>query len=617
VNEESLGQGRASTGKLILRLLGEGLQYRWRCLGVLSLHLLLVALSLSGLGLTGVGIDFIRHHVDPSSAAPNWPFGLEPPAHWPPMAVVALLAGCVFALALTNATLRYTAALTSAGLSQQMLIRVRTGVYAKLQRLSFHFYDAGESSSIINRAAGDANAVRNFVDGVLIRMLTVLLTVLVYLVYMFQVHVTLTIVCLLTSPLLWCGAVIFSRIVQPEYRRASELGDELVRTLVESVQGIHVVKGFAAEGEQIARFHEANQRIRAQKESIFWKVSTFQPLMGLLTQVNMLVLIGYGGYLVIRGQLALGSGLFVFAGLLREFANQVGQITNVANTIQRSLISAQRVFEVLDAPIQISSPPDAVPLPAAQGAIAFEGVSFGYRPGQTMLHDVSFAIEPGECIGITGETGAGKSTLLSLIMRFYDVQHGRVQVDGIDVRRLDLDDLRRNIGIVFQDSFLFSTTVADNIAFGHPQASQEHIERAAQTAAAHEFVTELPEGYQTLVGEYGANLSGGQRQRLALARALLPDPVILLLDDATAAVDPATEHDIREAVESARQRRTTIVVSNRLSMLRGTDRTIVLDGGRIVDTGTHDELFERCAYYRRLAELQFAESADEAVGIGV
>ncbi len=591
---------------LLRRLISIGFEYRRGCVEMIAMHLGLVALTLSGLGLTGLGIDYIRSVIEAGSAAPHWPLGVRPPAHWTPMQVVIAIAAAVMASGLLTALLRYFAAIAAAKLTQRILLRLRSDVYAKLQRLNFHFYDSGESSSIINRAAGDVNSVRSFVDGVIIKVLSVLLTLVVYLVYMLKVHVPLTVLCLCTTPLLWWGASRFSRTVQPAYRRASQLGDAMVRTLVENLQGIHVVKGFAREPEEIERFRHANDAIQIEKESIFRLLSTWQPTIGFLTQINMLILIGYGGWLVIQGQMALGSGLFVFANLLHEFANQVGQITGVANTIQASLVGAQRVFEVLDSPIKIVSPAHAVVLAKAKGEIAFEGVTFGYKAESPVLREINVTVRPGECLAITGETGSGKSTLLSLLMRFYDADRGAVRVDGHDVRSLEIDSLRRNIGLVFQEAFLFSHTVAANIAFGRPDASPAEIERAARIACADRFVEEMPDRYETVVGEHGANLSGGQRQRLSIARALLLDPPILLFDDATASVDPETEHEIREALDSAMQGRTTIVVSNRLSTLRRADRVLILENGQVTAIGTHDELLRSSEYYRRLAELQFA-----------
>lgn len=599
-----------SSTKLLRRLMRLALEYRRPCAVVLLLQTVLVALSLSTLGLTGLGIDYLSSEVLPGAGPPDWPLGLQPPSSWTPFQVITALSGTIFAVAVVTAGLKYLAAIASGALSQAILIRIRTEVYAKLQQLSFEFYDSGESSSIINRAAGDANNVRNFVDGVIIRLITVILTLTVFLIYMFRMHVNLTLACLATTPFLWIGAAVFSKLVQPAYRKASELGDVMIRTLVENLQGIQVVKGFAREADQAEKFREANHNIRDLKGTIFFRISTFQPAMGLLTQFNMLVLIGYGGVLVIRGELALGAGLFVFANLLHEFANQVSHITNVVNSIQSSLASAERVFEVLDEPILISSLPNAARLPAITRSIELEHVNFGYHRDRPILRDVSLCIQAGECIGITGPTGAGKTTILSLLKRFYDVSSGQIRLDGTDIRNLNLDDVRRGMGIVFQESFLFSNTVAANIAFGVPTASQEDIETAAKIASADGFIRELELGYESIVGEHGSNLSGGQRQRLALARAVLTNPSVLLLDDATASVDPETEHEIREAMVSAMRGRTTIIVSNRLSTLRQTDRIIVLQNGMIDAVGTHDELLQSCSYYRELVDLQTQESLE-------
>lgn len=607
-NNEEKEHRKVSSSQLLRRLLRLALEYRGPSAVVLLMQTVLVALSLSTLGLTGLGIDYLSSQVLKNADPPKWPFGLYPPAAWSPPEIITALSAAILMVALATAALKYLAAVASGALSQHILIRVRTEIYAKLQQLSFQFYDSGESSSIINRAAGDANNVRNFVDGVIIRLMTVLLTLTVFLIYMLKMHVGLTLACLATTPLLWIGAAVFSKVVQPAYRKASELGDVMIRTLVENLQGIQVVKGFAREDDQADKFRQANHNIRDLKESIFFKISTFQPAMGLLTQFNMLVLIGYGGVLVIRGELALGAGLFVFANLLHEFANQVSHITNVVNSIQSSLASAERVFEVLDAPVMISSRPDAQRLSAIQKSIEFEHVSFGYHPEKPILKDVCLTIHAGECVGITGPTGSGKTTLLSLLKRFYDVSSGRILLDGTDIRDQNLDDVRRATGIVFQESFLFSNTVAANIAFGDPMASQEQIEEAARIASADGFIRELPDGYESMVGEHGSNLSGGQRQRLALARALLIGPSVLLLDDATASVDPETEHEIREAMVSAMQGRTTIVISNRLSTLRQTDRIVVLQNGLIDAIGTHEQLLESCSYYRELVDLQTHET---------
>jgi ATP-binding cassette subfamily B protein len=599
----------ASHWGLVARMLWLGWQFRTNCLAVLVLNLLLVALNLTGLQLAGLGIDVLRRALQPNSPIPQWPLGWTPPSNWSPMTLISVVAGLVLVVAVVQAALKFVTAVVGAALSQQIVIQLRTDVYDKLQRLSFHFFDSHDSSSIINRVAGDVQAVRGFVDGVLLKVLTVALSLGVYLAYMLSVHAMLACACLLTSPLLWVGAVWFSRTVRPLYKRSSDLNDKLILRLSENVQGIQVVKGFAREEDEIARFEEANRQLKDQKYDIFWKLSVYQPTMGFLTQISQLVLIGYGGALVIQGQLPLGAGLFVFANLIHEFANQVGHIINIANSAQTSLTGAERVFAVLD----------AISLGRSQGRITFENVRFAYKakvsstadkPPEAVLQDISLQIEPGEIIGLVGETGAGKTTLLNLIARFYDADAGRVLIDGIDVRQFNLQELRRNIGLVFQESFLFSNTVAANIAFGQPGADLKQVEEAARLAAAHEFVADLPEGYDSLIGEHGANLSGGQRQRLAIARALLLDPPILLMDDATAAVDAETEHEIQQAIASAQHGRTTLLVSNRISALKRTDRIYVLHEGQIVESGSHAELMQLDGEYAKLARIQFGDAND-------
>jgi ATP-binding cassette subfamily B protein len=333
-------------------------------------------------------------------------------------------------------------------------------------------------------------------------------------------------------------------------------------------------------------------------------LALFTPITQFLSQFSLVILFAYGGWLYVRGRIPLGSGLVVFAGLLQQFNGQVANITTIANSVQQSFIAARRVFEVLDTPSEVRSRPNPIPPGRLSGRIVFEDVTFGYTPQSRALESISFAAAPGQVVGIFGLTGSGKSSLLSLVPRFYDPQHGRILADAHDLRDLDLDSYRRQIGIVYQESFLFSNTVAANIAFGNPSATQDQIEAAARAASAHDFILSLPEGYETVLGEAGADLSGGQRQRLALARALLLKPTILILDDPTASVDARTEQEIVSALRLAMAGRTAFVVANRLSLLRRADFILVLDQGRLLQTGTHQELVQTPGPYRQTALLQ-------------
>lgn len=554
--------------------------------------------------MTGLGIDFIRHTLQPDAPVPRWPFHFSPPTDWTPLSIILFIAGAIVLLALIRAALNALYSIQLAKLLQRnVVVNLRSEIYAKLQSMSFRFFDETASGSIINRVTGDVQNTRLFIDGVIIQGLIMILSLAFYLFYMVNIHPTLTLLCLCTTPLLWLMTHIFTTRVRPLYKENRELADHLTLTFSEILQGIQVVKGFAREPEVTAQFAEANRQIRDQKRGLINQISYFSPAIEFLTQVNLVILLGYGGYLVIQGRLPLGAGLVVFAGLLQQFSSQVANIGAIANSIQESLTAARRVFEVLDAPIEIQSPPNAIRKPHLQGAVTFEQVSFGYDPDLPVLRDITFTASPGQCIAIAGATASGKTTLLSLIPRFYDPRHGRILIDGTDVRELDLNDLRHNVGIVFQESFLFSTTIAANIAFGNPSVAREAIEQAARIAQAHDFITSLPKGYDTVLGEGGSTLSGGQRQRLAIARALLLNPAILILDDPTAAIDPKTEHEIMAAMESAMRGRTTFVVTHRLSSLQRADKILVLERGRIVQTGTHASLLTIKGAYQQLAAI--------------
>jgi ATP-binding cassette subfamily B protein len=597
-----------STGKLVRRLLALAWQFRADCVWSVALSLILLLLGIAGLQLLGLVIDVIRQALDSSLPLPAYPFGWHPPATWSALQIVTILALTIVAQALIRAVLTYAYNMLTARLTQGEIVpTLRAQLYAKLQRLSFSFFDVHGSNSIFNRVTGDVQNTRLFVDGVLLQGVNMILTLAAYAFFMWSIQPALTLACLSVSLPLWWLAQFYSARLRPGYLRNRELTDNMILLFSESVRGMQTVKGFAAESHQIRRFEAANDQVFSQQRKIFWDLSLFTPGTQMLSQLSLVILFAYGGWLYVQGKIPLGSGLVVFAGLLQQFTGQVANISTIANSVQQSLAAARRVYEVLDTPVEVQSRPNAIKPARLTGQITFEKVTFGYMPEKPVLTEISFAAKSGQVVGIFGMTGTGKSSLLGLIPRFYDPHQGRILADGQDLQELDLDAFRRQIGIVYQESFLFSNTVAANIAFGHPHATTEQIERAARIASAHDFITALPHGYETVLGESGVDLSGGQRQRLALARALILQPPILILDDPTASVDAKTENEIVSALREAMTGRTTFVVSSRLNLLRRADLILVLEDGRLTQSGTHAELVHQPGPYHETALLQIMD----------
>lgn len=612
LSDKTEADARYSTGHLVRRLLALAWRFRFDCVLSVVLSLALLLLGILGLKLLGVVIDVIRHAINPSGTpAPQYPFDWHPPAGWSPLQIVTTLSLAIVVQAILRAGLNYTYNMVTARLTQGEIVpELRAQIYAKLQRLSFSFFDVHGSNSIFNRVTGDVQNTRLFVDGVLLQGVNMILTLAAYAFFMWRIEPSLTVACLSVSLPLWWVAHYYSARLRPGYLRNRELTDHMILLFSESVRGMQTVKGFAAEAHQVRRFEDANDTVSAQQRRIFWDLSIFTPATQMLSQMSLVILFAYGGWLYLQGKIPLGSGLVVFAGLLQQFTGQVATISTIANSVQQSLAAARRVFEVMDTPVEVETRPNAVAPKRLSGKIVFENVTFSYRPEKPALSGISFEAHPGQIIGIFGMTGAGKSTLLGMLPRFYDPQSGRVLADGTDLRDLDLDAYRRQIGIVYQESFLFSNTVAANIAFGHPHATLDQIEQAARIASAHEFISTLPNGYNTVLGESGVDLSGGQRQRLALARALLLQPPILILDDPTASVDARTENEIVSALREAMTGRTTFVVSSRLSLLRRADFVLVLENGRLTQTGTHSELAHRPGVYHETALLQLMDLSE-------
>ncbi len=618
-NWRNVKGGDFSTWALIWRMIKLAAGY-WRgCLRVVFIQLVLLFFLVTTFGGLGSGVKYIQHMTgedkDKSFVVESIIGGWEwsPDDTWVPMMVLGVICSVVILAAVLHAMARYLEVVWQAGLVQKIVVRLRSDVYNRLQRLSFRFFDSSDSGSLLNRVTTDVQSVRLFVDGVIVELIKLVLALGVFIYVMVGIHPKLTLVCMATVPLLAISSIVFSRLVKPAYKESRVLHDVIVNRLTENLLGKRVVKAFAQEEAEKKKFDEANETFRKQRQWIFWRTSTMIPLMEFFALGNMLMLLTYGGYLYAEGDIEV-DGIIVFFLLLRQITEYIFGLFQITDTIQRSLTGSARVFEVLDTEIDIESPAGGgVVEERLKGDIAFKDVKFSYLEGEGVLKGVNLHVEAETCVAILGATGSGKTTLLSLVPRFYDPDAGEVFVDGVRLQEYDLDCLRRNVGLVFQESFLFSTTVWGNIAFGNPKASREKITKAAKIACAHDFIMDLPKGYDTIIGENGMTLSGGQRQRLAIARAVLLEPAILLLDDPTAAIDPETEQEILEAMDQAMLGRTTLVIAHRLSTLRRADRVIVLEDGKIVEEGTHEELMASSGHYRKAAELQIADARSLAL----
>jgi ABC-type multidrug transport system fused ATPase/permease subunit len=478
---------------------------------------------------------------------------------------------------------------------------MRQAVYAKLVRLSFGFYDRHQTGQLMSRATVDLQGVRFFLGYGLIFFFQHIFTIVGVGIVVFVISWKLALIAIGIAPVLVAVAYRYSHISHPLLRDVQQRMADVATVAEENIVGVHVVKSFAQESAEQGKFEERSERVFEQSVKANRQRAFYVPILSFLPLLAQAAILLVGGRMVVHGTLSLGNfvAFNLFLAMLVMPLRQLGMWIGQA---QRATASGERIFQVIDEPEEIRDAPDARELPPGPGRIVLDGVTFGYDAERPVLHDVNLELEPGRVVALIGHTGAGKTTLAALVPRFYDVQAGRVLVDGADVRDVTLTSLRREIGVIAQDPFLFSATVRENIAFGRPDATDEEVERAARLAQAHEFIETLPEGYDTVVGERGITLSGGQRQRVAIARALVVDPRLLILDDATASVDATTESKIREGLREAMRGRTTIIIAHRLSTIALADEVVVLDDGRIVARGGHDELAETNSVYRELYE---------------
>jgi ABC-type multidrug transport system fused ATPase/permease subunit len=484
---------------------------------------------------------------------------------------------------------------------------LRQMFYAHLQRLELGFFDGQQTGQLMSRATVDLQAIRFFLGYGLIFITQNLLTIALASAVMIAINPVLALIALIPAPLIVFVASRYNRVSRPALQEVQQRLAELTAEAEENVSGIRIVKAFAREEHQLHRFRRAVGRVFDQSIYSTRLQAFFSPLIGLLPQLGIALILLVGGRQVIDGSLSLGdfTAFYTYLVMLAGPMRMLGVTMGMA---QRAIASGNRLFEILDREPRIQSPPGAPALPAGGGRVQMRGASLRYDGSAPALTGIDLDVDAGRTVALVGPSGAGKTSLVALIARLYDPSEGEVLVDGVDVRGVDAASLRSEIAFVADDSFLFTASVAENIAYARPDASLEEIETAARRAQAENFIRDLPGGYETRVGERGLTLSGGQRQRVAIARALLADPRILILDDATSSVDATTEAEIKSGLREAMAGRTTFIIAHRLSTVSLADEIVVMDGGRIVDRGTHAELLEGCGFYREIAEHGLADS---------
>ncbi len=551
------------------------------------------------------------------------------------LAFVGIPVACYAVFGLVQAFLMRIQPVVAMRLNVALLRHLRTLVYNKTQRLSFNYLDRLTNGQIIERATGDVTQIQNFLTMSFVHIFDAVVTIAVMLVFMFSMNAELALVVLAPFPLLMFAFATISRHIRIRTRRMRDQADVMTTGLAEGIAGVRVIRSFGTAPLVQRRYHEALVELFRRSMRVF-KLRSFA-LLAVFQSARLVqaLLLAYGGWMIINGTgffldgtLKVGS-FMVYMSYVGMFIWKVQPLMQAGDSAQVARAAFERIVALLDADPDVADPPGAHDLPPGGGAVVFQNVSFAYQnpphpdadvtermiiqtPPSTpaAISNVTLSVEPGEVIALVGPTGAGKSTVVSLLPRFYDPTAGRILIDGVDIRNVRLESLRRNIALVFQETFLFRGTIAENIAYGLPHVSRSEIHIAAQLAQADEFVRQLPMGYDAPIGERGVSLSGGQRQRLAIARAILMKPRILILDDATASVDATTEYRIRQGLKELMSNRTTFIIAHRLPTIRSADRIVVFNGGRIEDIGTHNELLKRNTFYQTLYEAQMAEQDD-------